>query len=331
MVTSQKIAEYYERYRTIDVTFTKEVIRVTGIITKQVYLKCGGDFWPCVIFSTSFQGAKVVVNANAGVSGTLQKANNIASLRMAFKTPDSDAPVAFFVNVKVIGNSSYGSSGEMELFSLQYSQRPPDDLIGIVGRVLEANINSHQRKEERVSMTPEAIRKLNLVSKETAVFIQKVPRRCILRDLSFSGAKIIMVGVAKFLEGKEADLRVDFQEPRESFLLPGVFIRSENVEGRHDLIALGVKFTEGQIPMGYKMRINDYLGSQHFSLAAKAQIKASNPPAAAPAPATDAKTDKAPAPAKALAPSLTDEVDEPPPPPMPGKDEIPDLSITGNA
>jgi len=145
------------------------------------------------------------------------------------------------------------------LFSLQFTQRPPDDLIEIVGKILEANINSAKRREERILITPETTRKLNIISKESAIFIQGVPRYCILRDISFSGAKLIMMGVAKFLVDRDAALRVDFDDPRESFLLKGKFIRSEAVEGRKDLIALAVLFNESSVPMGYKVRINNYL------------------------------------------------------------------------
>jgi len=52
---------------------------------------------------------------------------------------------------------------------------------------------------------------------------------------------------------------VDFDDPRESFLLRGKFIRSEAVEGRKELIALAILFNENIVPMGYKIRINDYL------------------------------------------------------------------------
>ena len=68
-----------------------------------------------------------------------------------------------------------------------------------------------------------------------------------------------MMGIAKFLIEREAALRIDFDDPRESFLLKGKFLRSETVEGRKDLIAMVVLFEEGTVPMGYKIRINDYI------------------------------------------------------------------------
>jgi hypothetical protein len=260
ILTSQKITTYYERFRTIDVTFTKEIIQVTGLIAQQVYLKCVSDFWPCVVYSSSFQGAKIIANIKSGLIAKMQQANNTVSLRLCFKSLETGSPVTFFVSARSSGYSPYGGSQDVAMFTLQFSQRPPDDLIEIMGRVLDANVNSAKRKEDRVLLTVESQRKMKLLSKESAVFIQGVPRRCILRDLSFSGAKLIMMGVAKFLLDRESALRIDFDDPRESFLLKGKFIRSEIVEGRKDLVALAIQFDEAQIAMGYKIRLNDYLG-----------------------------------------------------------------------
>jgi hypothetical protein len=265
VLTSQKITVYYERFKTIDVTFTKEIIQVTGLITNQVYLKCVGDFWPCVIYSSSFQGAKIVANRRSGILQKLEQANNMVSLRFCFKNPDTGNPVTFFVTTRSAGYTSYGGSKDVGLFALQFTQRPPDDLIEIMGRILDATVNSTKRREERILITPDSTRRLSLLSKESAVFIQGVPRRCILRDISFSGAKIIMMGVAKFLVDRDAAMRMDFDDPRESFLMRGKFIRSEIVEGRKDLVALAILFDETIVPMGYKIRINDFLSQVRAS------------------------------------------------------------------
>jgi hypothetical protein len=260
VLTSQKITAYYERFKGIDVTFTKEIIQVTGLLTQQVHLKCVSDFWPCVIYSSSFQGAKIVANAKSGLVDKLQQANNSVSLRFCFKNADTANPVTFFVSARSMGFSAYGGSKDVAMFTLQFTQRPPDDLIEIMGRLLDANVNSSKRREERILITVDSQRKLKILSKESAVFIQGVPRRCILRDISFSGAKLIMMGVAKFLVEKESALRLDFDDPRESFLVKGKFVRAELVEGRKDLVALAMAFDEALVSMGYKMRINDYLG-----------------------------------------------------------------------
>ncbi|MDR0472370.1 MAG: PilZ domain-containing protein [Treponema sp.] len=259
MLTSQKIIEYYDRFKSIEVTFTKELIHVAGLITKQVHLKCGSDIWPCVIFSSTFEKAKIVVNVKTGILQKLEQANQMASLRFCFKTSDTPNPVTFFVNTKVTGNSPYGGSNDVLLFNLQFTQRPPDDLIEIIGRVLDANVNSKKRRNERIPINNDTERRLHLVSKECAVFIENVPRRCIMRDISYSGTKVIMMGIAKFLVGKDVALRIEFDDPRESFLVKGKFLRDEVVEGRKELIAMVVEFEENTVPMGYKIRLNDFL------------------------------------------------------------------------
>ena len=129
LVTSQKITSLYEKYKNIDVTFSKEIIHVTGLITQQVYLKCGSDFWPCVIFTSSFEGAKIVVNTKTGVIHKLEKANNMGSLRFSFKSQETNNPVTFFVNTKSTGAAPYGGSNDMAMIALQFTQRPPDDLM----------------------------------------------------------------------------------------------------------------------------------------------------------------------------------------------------------
>jgi hypothetical protein len=259
LITSQRIATLYERFKSIDVTFTKEIVQATGLITNQVFVKCVGDFWPCVIFSASFEGVKIVANTKTGILKKMEMANNVDSIRFCFKSPDSENPVTFFVNSKSMGYSTYGDSNDNVLLKFQFTQRPPDDLIEIIGRILEANVNSSKRKDERIVITPDTIRRLSLTSKDCVVYIQGVPRRCILRDIAFASAKVIMVGVEKFLVDKEVALRMDFDDPRESLTLKGKFIRAEPVEGRKELVALALEMDENAIPMRYKMRINDYV------------------------------------------------------------------------
>jgi len=259
VLLSQKISLYYDRFKDIEVTYTKEIIQVTGLLTQQVHLKCGNDFWPCVVYASSFEGAKVVANVKTGLLGKLHNTNSFVNLRFCFKPAGETNTVTFFVAGRVLSSAPYGNSQDINLFNIQFTNRPPDDFIEIMGRVLDATVNSSKRKDDRVQITAENLRKLNLLSSESTVFIENVPRRCILRDLSFSGSKIIMMGVAKFLLEKDAILRVDFNDPRESFAIKGKFVRAENVEGKKEMVALGLNFVEAAVPMGFKLRLNDFL------------------------------------------------------------------------
>jgi len=261
LLTSQKISTYYERFKDISVTFTKEIIQVTGLLTQQVHLKCGNDFWPCVVYSASFETAKLVANVKTGLLSKLQATNNFVNLRFCFRPSGESNTVTFFVAARVLASAPYGNSQDVNMFTLQFSNRPPDDFIEIMGRVLDANVNSSKRKDVRIPLTQDNMRYLNILSTESSVSIQGVPRRCILRDLSFSGSKIIMMGVAKFLIDKEAILRIDFNDPREAFVIKGKFVRAENVEGKKEMVALGLNFDEASIPMGFKIRLNEMITS----------------------------------------------------------------------
>ena len=296
--TSQQLARYYELYQNIDVTFTKEVIKATGLIPQQVYIKALGGQWPCVINSTSLPGAKIIAGVKSGIYEKIQQGNSSVSLRFSFLNVEKNEPVSFFVTAKVLGATPYAGSTELVLISLAYTQRAPDDLIETLGTLLDANINSAKRREERILVTQDAIRKLGILQKETIILIQGIPRRCILRDLSFSGAKVIMVGIAQFLMEKEVVLRIDLDEPRMAIGLKGKILRTENVEGRKDLVALAVCYYENEVPMAYKMHINNFLKLQRKTQLGEAEQAAPAQTGLPATPAADTQNDTGTTPAK---------------------------------
>ena len=278
--TSQQLARYYELYQNIDVTFTKEVIKATGLIAQQVYVKALGGQWPCIINSSSLVGAKIIAGIKSGLYEKIQEGTTSISLRFAFIDQDKSEPVSFFVAARVLGMNQYAGTPDLTLISLAYTQRAPDDLIEKLGALLEANINSTKRKEERILVTPDSLRKMGIIQKETIIFIQGIPRRCILRDISFSGAKAILVGIASFLVNKDIVLRIDLDEPRVAIGIKGKIVRTEDVENRKDLVAVAIQYNEKEVPMSYKMHINNYLSQQRKTTLTESQnnVHSSTPP-----------------------------------------------------
>jgi hypothetical protein len=261
ITTSQQISKWFELYKTIDVTITKEIIKATGLDPRYVYLKCVGEQWPCVIFSTSFVGAKLIASSRPAFTDALKKANALVSLRFSFRMEGKVDPVSFFVQGHATGFAPYvQGGGDLQFMNVEYTQRPPDDLIDILGRVMEANVSSVRRREDRVLINPDSMRKIGLVTKDTVIFVQGVPRKCIIRDLSFGGAKIIIVGLARFLVGKECIIRMEMEDPREIFDVKGKIVRFEDVEGRKDLAAVAITFEETSLPLSYKIHLNSYFG-----------------------------------------------------------------------
>lgn len=264
--TSQQLNKYYDLYKEVDVTFSKEVIQALNFEPKQTFIRCAGGQWTCVLNSASMLRAKIICGKKSGFIEKLSSGITTASLRFCFYDPDVKDIFSFFVNVKVVGLSAYHSqSDDLILISFEYTQRAPDALIEKLGILLEANINATKRASERLILTDEIMRKICLFKKETFVFVDGIPRRCILRDISITGAKIFMVGIASFLTNKLVTLKFEFFDPENSFGIKGKTIRAEPFEGRKDLVALGIEYEPSSIPMIYKMYLNRYFSLQRKS------------------------------------------------------------------
>ena len=262
IVTSQQINDYFDTYREVEVTFNKEVIKATGLMSKQIMLKSLGDFWPCIPYSSSMLGAKVIASLNSGFFETIKHANNLVALRLSFQLTDKTDPLSFFISSRIAGFNKYSQEHpDVHFLSLQFTQRPPDDFIEIFGRLLDANLNAAKRKEERIVITPESLRDLGLKTKDTAIAVDEAPKRCIIRDLSFSGAKVLLLGSGADLVDKVARIALAFDEEESRFVIPGKIVRVEEVEGREDISAVAMRFDEEAVPIRYKIKINNYLTS----------------------------------------------------------------------
>ena len=258
IVTSQQLTRYYELYRDTEVIFSKEVIKTLHMDPRQVYVKCTDSQWPCIINSTSFLGAKIIIGSKGGAYARLSKEKGTVNLRFCFSQGEKQ-PISFFVSARVQEIVPYMESSDLAVVNLTYIQRPPDDLIELIGRLLEANTNALRRRDERIPITEESLRKLSLAKADAVIFIDNVPRHCIVRDISFSGAKILLLGVAQFLNNKNAVLRLEFYDPHEVISLPASIVKTDMAQGRKDIIIVCLQYDATKIPITYKLHINNYL------------------------------------------------------------------------
>ncbi|SIQ88823.1 PilZ domain-containing protein [Alkalispirochaeta americana] len=260
LTTSQQITRYYQEFEHTEVTFTQEIIKALFLNTKQIFIKCLGYQWPCIVYSSSMTGARVITTLQPSLKAALSKSKNMVSLRFSFIQREKTDPLAFFVTARITGFSPYGDPSKgLSFITLHYTQRPPDDLIERLGNLLSATISSQRRREERIIISPDVQKKLGLSSKGAYIEVDKVPRKGLIRDISFGGAKVIMQGVPQFLVNRPALIRLDFEEPEEQVVIPAKIVRFEPVEGRSDLAAYAIQYEETKIPMTYKLRLNDYL------------------------------------------------------------------------
>jgi hypothetical protein len=261
IMTSQQLSNLFEQHKTTDVTFNKQVIAATGLVTRNVYLKLLDRQIPCIVFSSSMAGAKVIATLKSAVMTALRQNNNRIALRWCFKLPDKVEPITFFVTCHAGGFTHYAvQDPDVQIITLEYTQRPPDDLIQILGSLLEATANSQRRKDERIIINPETIKKLGLETREAVVVVEGAGHVCVLRDLSFSGAKILCTGFAAALADKPVNVRITTAEQGMEITLPAIVRRVEEVGGRKDILAVGIEYTADP-PMKYKLLINSYLST----------------------------------------------------------------------
>lgn len=273
--TSQQLTKYYDQYRDTEVIFNKDIIRTLKLDPRQIQIKYTADnemkVCSCILNSTSFQKAKIIINTKSEAFETIAgKEPPQVQLKFTFFQDDGQM-MSFWVNTKVVEKKLYTSSNELAIVTLQYTQRPPDDLIEIVGRLLEANTNAVRRREERIVINEDSKRKLSLTKEECVLVVQNVPRHCVLRDISFSGAKVVLVGLPQYMVNKEAELRISFDEPSERVCIKGVIKSANSIEGRRDICYASVIFDENQVPLSYKIHVNNYLTSVR-----KAQLTAND-------------------------------------------------------
>ncbi|MBQ5569703.1 MAG: PilZ domain-containing protein [Treponema sp.] len=261
VLTSQQIGRYYEEYRDTEIAFTKDIMHTLALDPRQIYIKCTGNQWPCIINSTSFAKAKIIIGTKGSAFQQLARRDAPAvNLRYCFYQNDGQM-MTFLISGKIGTISSYMNSRDLAVLEVIYTQKPPDDFIEKIGHLIDANANAIKRKEDRIILTPDSCRKLGIPKEESIISIQNVPRHCILRDLSFGGAKVLLLGLPQFLKDKEVLLNLEFDEPHEIINLRGRIVSTSEVEGRKDIVAANIQFSEDSVTLSYKIHINNYLTS----------------------------------------------------------------------
>lgn len=277
VINSSQISRYYDFFRDKEIVFTKANLKTLHIDPRQIYLKFNGGQWPCIINSSSLMQAKIIIGKGSGAYNDLQKTKGATvQLRYCF-IDQNNAPIQFYVTCNVESINSYKGTNELAIVTLNFTQRPPDDLIARIGEFLEASENFFNRKEERIEINQNSLRKLGIEKEETIIFIDNVPRRCILKDLSFSGSKIMVVGVPKFLVGKPVNLRIDFVDNNESLIVAGTIPRAEFLEGRKDICVVHIAFNTETVPMSYKLHINTFITSFQKKMLGKPEMQVVRP------------------------------------------------------
>ena len=263
VITSQQIADYFREFAETEVTFSKDVARAIGLNPSGVHLQCMGGQWPCAIYGSSMTSARIITKLRPSLNESLRKTGNVVSLRYDMIDPENDRSIAFFVKARTTSFSQFGRGGaDLCVAHLEFAQRPPDDLIRILGRLLEAKRNATRRKEWRLPMSSAIVKALGIVP--NGVLLRRNGSRypALLRDVSFSGCKAVVPVAAEAFAGDEIGVVIPFQEPNESVDLAAEIRHADTVEGHEFVGVFGIHFKEERVPVAFKLRINAALRSR---------------------------------------------------------------------
>lgn len=257
---SQKLQELYEEYGSKEIAFNKSIRNATGVDTQKICLKIGGEHLPCILYSCSMNDAKVIMPLDTEAFEMIKRAKNLVNLRFAFCPKNSKAPIIFFVSSIIKGFTSFELQHESSyLVSLEFNQRPPDDLIETIGTIFQSIENFERRRELRITLDSNVVEDMEITSVNTYCVVDSIRRPCILKNLSASGCGIIMMCNPKFLINKKITIAIYLYNHKEPILLEGEIKRSEGIEGRHDLYLMGILLNSDEIPYSYKDMINSYI------------------------------------------------------------------------
>lgn len=273
LLTRQDIDNYYLNYKNDEVVFTKNISNLFGIQPKHIYLKFKDIQRPCIIYSSSMSKAKVIASLPSNILEQIKSENSI-NLRYAVVNEDKKNDyLFFFVKCKTVEITPYKPEQNLYIIDFDYVSKPPETLIIILGRLLEAKKNSIERSDERIIIDKEVAINLGLVSSAVQLTIDNIPRQAIIRDVSFGGIKLLLAGNAKFLNNKSIKLTLHHKEYNEINLV-GRSIRSESLMNRKDIVALAIQFDKKVVPVQYNLLINEYIKSHKIINKIKTSIEA---------------------------------------------------------
>ena len=252
LLGSSVLQNLYQEYLDTELTYSKEVALGVGLLPAEATLRWQGALLPCVVHSCSFRVAKVLIRLNADQWKAMEFGSRITTLTLAFLEPETGKKELFQFNGTLQVIQQHGDhEGEWSiLMGVAFSHRPPEGFLQAHGSYLALKKEANQRKEDRIPLNPETKDLLGLTSLNTTVTIDHIDRKCLLRELSYNGARAILTGVAPFLVDKIFTLAVPFQG-KSRLEIPGKIIRAEAVEGHRGLAVIALGYHSDQVPVDY--------------------------------------------------------------------------------
>lgn len=248
---------YYQMYSDREILFNKNIQESIFLEPQKVFLKIGEDGWNCILYTCSMKNAKIIINLNKNLFEKLRKTHNNAVIKLSFNPPDEKKPVSFNLLTRVQSYKNYSEDdADTYLVILSFIQKPPDFLIGILGQILDQNEKIEKRKEIRIDLNGENLKMFGMKTNNIISVIDNIKRTSLLRNISASGAVILLSGIPKYLINKKIILIVKIKNAK--FNLQGIISRFSKFIEKKALHEFGIQFEKEFIPLDFIKILNDY-------------------------------------------------------------------------
>ncbi|ACL34347.1 PilZN3 domain-containing protein [Borreliella burgdorferi] len=258
-VSSKKIREYRNKYRDKEIKLSAEIntflnIRSVVNITIDSYSTFG------IIYSISMDSIKIIFDEN-DILSVLAKNKNFCSIRinkdLDFKD-SSDFFPDFTGNLLSIFTYSYQNK-EYKLLKFEFSTCIPEEILFKVGKLFELKFGQNQRIHERIIVDKNSIRRLKIDFDKVFINFNGSKHKCLVKDLSYGGALVIIYFNGILDEDMVADLIFSFEFIDKEIFIKGKAKSISVIQTPHGKVfALGISFDESNIPLEYTMIIHNY-------------------------------------------------------------------------
>lgn len=243
------LQSFFQDYLDTDLTYSKEVTRGLGLLASEATLRWQGESLPCRVHSASFRTAKVVVQVSSEKARTFGGQTAILTLAFLSAKTGRKESVPITGTTQVL-QTHQGAAGVTLLVGLTFSHRPADTFLETQGAYLALKKEANQRREERIPVNQENRASLGLAQLNTTIVIDHIERKCMFRDVSYGGARVLLTGVAAFLAPKPFVLALPL-EGQPPLSVPGTVVRAEAIEGHRGLAVLALAYDADKVPPEY--------------------------------------------------------------------------------
>jgi len=253
----KKSVDFYDKYKDYDITFNQNIIDTLGLVSDQISFKCGGIKIPCIIYSSTMTGARLIAKLEESFFEVLRKQWNTIVLRLTFNTIDQKQDISFIINSKLKNHNQYNSDKPDYYFlNVDYINKPPNILIDIIGTHILKKVSSQKRMEERIVLNSGNDEALGLKVMENFLFISGNGKKCVITEISIFSAKVLINGtIEDFIIGERVLLLMKAKGLEGVGEMIGNIDRVDLINETEGFYSVIITFNQEMVPPTYKMWI----------------------------------------------------------------------------